>query len=494
MKWRSLALAALAGTALTGAFASCSLGLDESLIGRADSAPLPTGTGEPPESSVPDVVRPTEAGIDGSAVGSCTVDADCKAASGCLKGKCESGTCAYAICPQADPCRAARCDVAADACLPPLPLPRTEEIRLVDNIAVSGPLRSVAVIPPFAFVSTSSGVYAYLYQEPGLPKTILSVSGAPFVPSYMFASGRRLYMLGGLTGSLQRRLPVAWLDVPQNPAAELKAESRLVSYNGQAFNVALPTAGEKLLLGHTSPGYAFAVAEPPFAGTIGLNTVATAQSYQMIATSGADRVVAIRQLGGVGAPAFSILTGAGSASGVFGVDQGISPGPQYSYNFGNGQFAASAKGAVATLWPLNLTTAPYNGSVSAVRLAFILDDDKDTSFAGDKFIDVVTYPPPGSPNYQNMAGPIAFADDQTVFATFATPSTPTTKLSAAFYTLSGGADAGAGDAGVGQATELALQPGNVYGAAAAPGVGVVTGYNGTIGAAVMHVVRPACAP
>lgn len=496
MKTRSLAFLGLGGVAFVAAAASCSLGLDESLIGQVDgSAPLPS-TNPVPDTSTPETRPPTEAGIDGAATETCAKDADCKSASACLKGRCDLSInrCSYDVCPQTDPCRAAKCDVANDTCLPAVPIPLHEEFPSVDQFNSSGPYRAIAVVAPFVFVSTSSGVYAYSLQEPGAPKTPISVAGAPFLPSYLFASGRRLYMVGNLSGSLQRRLPVAWLDVPRNPAAELRAESKFVPYNGQSANVVLPLAPEKLLVGYTSPGYAFAVAEPPFASTVGLNTVNVSQSYQFIGTSGPDRIVGHRALSGTTAPAFVLLTGAGTAAGALGPDQAIPPaGNLYSFNYGLGQFAASAKGAIAMSWPLNNPNPPFNGNVAAVRVSWILDDDKDTSFSGAEFVDVTTFPAPGSPSYSNMAGPIAFADERTLFATFATPAAPTTRVSTAFFTR-GATDGGVADGGAGGLTDFAMQAGNIYGVAAGPGVGAIAAYNNSVNASVIHLVRQGCAP
>ena len=495
MKSRSLTLFALGGIAFVASAASCSLGLDESLIGQADAtAPLPSETSTP-DTSAPDAKPSNEAGIDATATDTCTRDADCKAVSACLKGRCDTtvNRCTYDICPQPDPCRASKCDVATDTCMPAVPVPLHEEFPTVDQVNF-GPFRAVAVVAPFVFITTNSGVYAYSLQEPGIPKTPISVSGAPFVPSYVFAAGRRLYMVGSLAGSLQRRLPVAWLDVPRNPAAELRAESKFVPYNGQNANVVLPIAPDKLLLGYTSPGYAFAIAEPPFAATVGLNTVNVSQTYSFVGTSGSDRLVGIRQLGGPSAPAFALLTGAGTATGAVGPDQAIpSPGNVYSHNFGTEKIATSAKGMVAMAWPLNNPAPPFSGSVAAVRVAWILDDDKDTSFSSGDFFDVATFPAPGSPNYSNMAGPIAFADDRTLFATFATPAAPTTRVSTAFYVRGASADAGVGDAGAGALSDFPMQAGNIYGVAAGPGVGAIAA-NTSTNATVLHLVRQGCAP
>lgn len=498
MKSRSITLFALGAIAFVASAASCSLGLDESLIGQADAtAPLPSNTGTPDTSIANDARPPSEAGIDATTTESCTRDTDCKAVSACLKGRCDTtvNRCAYDICPQTDPCRASKCDVATDTCMPPVAVPLHEEFPTVDQLNASGPFRAVAIVAPFVFITTSSGLYAYSLQEPGIPKTPISVSGAPFLPTYVFAAGRRLYMVGNLTGSLQRRLPVAWLDVPRNPAAELRAESKFVPYNGQSANVVLPIAPDKLLLGYTSPGYAFAIAEPPFAATVGLNTVNVSQPYSFVGTSGADRLVGIRQLSGVSAPAFTLLTGAGTATGAVGPDQAIPPpGNVYSYNFGSAQIATSSKGGVAMSWPLNNPAVPFSGNVAAVRVAWILDDDKDTSFSSSDFFDVATFPAPGSPNYSNMAGPIAFADDRTLFATFATPAAPTTRVSTAFYVRGATADGGAGDAGVGALTDFPMQAGNIYGVAAGPGVGAIAAYNSSANATVLHLVRQGCAP
>jgi hypothetical protein len=351
----------------------------------------------------------------------------------------------------------------------------------------------MALVPPYVFVSTQSGVYAYSLQEAGPTKTPISVSGVPFQPQYLFSSGRRLYFVGQVQGGTQRRLALGWLDVPTRGLVnELRAESKLVAYNGQAANVAFPAPSEKVLLGQNAAGYAFTVAEPPFALPISLQT-ATFQPSSLMVTSG-DRIVQLRAVSGVAAPVLALLTGAGTAVPQQGPDQAIPAGNNVFYSYANGQFAVSPKGAVAMSWPMTQQVMPYNGNSNGVRISWLLDDDKDTTFSSTDFLDYVTYPAPGSPVYTNLAGPIAFSDESTLFATFATPSAPTARTTVAFVPRRSAADAGAADAGPTQTNDYPIQPTYLYGIAGAPGVGTLATYNPTPNTYSLHVFHQGCAP
>lgn len=482
---RRILRAALVGVALAVAAASCSLGLDESLIG-ADAAPSATPTGTNPGTDGAtdgNPLPPSDGATDGG--DTCRNDGDCKG-SGCLVGKCDTtaGRCTYEICPQTDPCKAARCDAATNACQSPVTLPLHEDVTLPEQVNVAGQFRAMAIVPPFLFLPTASGVVAYLYDEPGTPKTVKAVAGAPFVPTYLFGSGRRLYMVGTPVGTSQRRIPIAWLDVPANPTAELRAESSFVAFAGQSLSFVFPFLADEAVFAHQNPNPSFAVAEPPFATAISPSPTATAQNYLGFIGSG-DRIVAIRSFFSSAAPAVSLVTNVRTTP-TFGAEVVLSPGPQFTFQSG-AQLASNGKGTTVMSWPLYNTVVPYSGAVSQVRLAWILDDDKDTSLAATDFVDPTSFPPPGVPMYSNLAGPMAFADDRTVFATFAAAGAPTTRLAAGFF-VRGGGDAGASDAGTNTLTEFAMAPPQIHGVAAAPGIGAVLGASGT----VLHYVRQGC--
>ena len=487
MRARTVLRGSLVGAAVALAAASCSLGLDESLIGATDAAPppTPTGTVAPTDGAPFDALPAATDGGDGG--DSCRSDVECRG-SGCLVGKCDLsvGRCTYEICPQANPCRAARCNTATNTCDPPMELPLHEDVPLLEQLNVSGQFRVVAMVPPYLFLNTPSGVAAYLYREPGFPKTAKAIAGAPFIPAFLFASGRRLYMVGTPLGSVTRRVPIAWLDVPLNPSAELRAESGFTPFAGSSLNFVFPFAGDKALFAQQSPSPGFAVGEPPFTAPIGLSPTPTTQTYATFIGSG-ERVVAIRNFFSTAAPAMSLVTGLGTTAPTFGAEQALAPGPQFTFQ-GGAQLATSSKGTTVMSWPLYNTVAPYTGAVSQVRFAWILDDDKDTTFSASELTDVTSFPPPGSPFYGNLAGPMAFADDRTVFATFGAQASPTARVAAGFF-VRGGSDAGA-DAGTNALTDFAMSPQQIYGVAAAPGVGAVVGTNGT----VLHYVRQGCAP
>jgi hypothetical protein len=480
MKRNAKAIAGLGLAALLsgGAAASCSLGLDEGLIGQTDGAPPPTTTTtttvEPPtDGALPDApVKPVDAAADSRAPSTCTRDADCVTSAICQKGRCDLAAkrCIYEICPQTDRCKVSACNATTGACEAPVDRPFSESFSIIDQPSSTGPFRGIALIQPFVFVGTASGVYAYSLQEAGVPKTPIPVAGAAFVPQYLFASGRRLYIVGPLQGSSQRRLAVGWLDVPADPApAELRAESKYVAFNAPSLGSVFPYPGERMLVGQQSSGSAFGITEPPFGTAIALQT-AILPSGLLAANSG-ERVVLLRAVGGTTAPVLSLVTGAGTPTPNAGADQSIQAGGGASYSFGSGYFATSPGGAVAMSWQMSNSSAPFNGNAVAARLSFLLKDDKDVAFNGSDFIDYATFPAPGVPNTSNLAGPIAWADDATLLATYATPGAATAHTNAVFVRRAR-TDAGV-DAGVTAPVELAIPPNSVAGIAAAPGVGAL---------------------
>lgn len=431
----AIARVALAALLVGGAVASCSLGLDEGLIGQTDASPTATtsSTIDPPaDGTAPDgAVKPGDAATDGQGPPSaCTRNEDCVTSAMCQKGRCDVAAqrCIYEICPQADRCKVAKCNTSTGACEAPVDRPFSETFSIIDYPTSS---RSVALVPPFVFVGTASGVYAYSLQDNGVPKTPIPVTGAAFVPQYLLASGRRIFLVGPLQGSAQRRLAIGWLDVPSDPApAELRAESKYVAFNAPSLSAVFPYPGEKLLVAQQSSGAAFGITEPPFGTAIALQT-AILPSGTLAANSG-ERVVILRAVAGLASPVLSLLTGPGTPTPNVGPDQSIQAGNGASYSYASGYFATSPSGAVALSWSMSGTQPPYGGGVMAARLSFLLKDDKDVAFSSSDFIDYATFPPPGISNYSNLAGPIAWSDDNTVLATYATPSSPTTRTNVAF--------------------------------------------------------------
>ncbi|HRG97364.1 MAG TPA: hypothetical protein PLR99_14015 [Polyangiaceae bacterium] len=478
MKRNAKAVASLGLAALLcgGAAASCSLGLDEGLIGQTDAAPTATTTTtvEPPtDSSTPDApVKPVDAASDSRAPSTCTRNEDCVTSAICQKGRCDLAAkrCIYEICPQTDRCKVAACNATTGACEAPVDRAFSESFSIIDQVGSTGPFRGIAIVEPFVFVGTNSGVYAYSLQEAGVPKTAIPVAGAAFVPQYLFASGRRLYIVGPLQGSTQRRLAVGWLDVASDPApAELRAESKYVTFNAPSLGSVFPYPGERMLVGQQSSGSAFGITEPPFGTAIALQT-AILPSGLLVANSG-ERVVLLRAVAGTTAPVLSLVAGPGTPTPSAGADQSIQAGGNASYSFGSGYFATSPAGAVAMSWQMSNSTTPFNGNAVAARLSFILKDDKDVAFSGSDFLDYATFPSPGVPNTSNLAGPIAWADEATVLATYATPSALTSHTNAVFVRRAR-TDAGV-DAGVTAPVELNIAPSSVVGIAAAPGLGAL---------------------
>ncbi len=486
-----LALTAL--LAASAAAASCSLGLDESKIVSVDATPTDVATAPPdvaiapPDVTVrPDVVVPPDAAI----VDRCARDQDCVAPGACLKGRCdmESLRCVFDSCPQSRRCRASACE--ANACGAPKDVPFHQEFPLFDRINTGAPQRSIAVIHPYIFVSTVSGVVAYsLADAAPAQRVAVSVSGAPFFAQYLVASGRRLYMLGQQTlGQAQRRVQAAWLDVPGTPlATELRADSKLVPYNNaQYFEVAFPAPGAQLFLGLTNPP-AFALTESPFAQPIAPQTLANS-GYLYVAVSG-SRVVAERNIQGTQGPVLALLTGAGTASSQQTLDQSLATGMFFGPQFA--QFTWGKEGSVIMGWP---QTIPPGSNVRAIRFSWLLTDATTPQFVNTDFVEppIANYGGGAGVSLSNFVGPMAWVDPNNVFVTFAERDNLQTKSVAMFVSKPA---AGPTDAGTGTRTfTLNIPVGNLLAAASAPGTAYLAVNDPNTTNHVMHVFTDGCDP
>ncbi|MDB4935754.1 MAG: hypothetical protein JWP87_2726, partial [Labilithrix sp.] len=208
---KTMTKAAIAGTAcaacILGAatvlLASCSLGLDESLIGQqAEASASDALTGS--ETTVPEggdgalpPIQP-EAGI-------CTKDEDCKGTAGCLTAKCDvpRKACVFQVCRQ-PACNSAACDMAGMKCGAAKPYKyRATQFPVGAQIGCGGALgRCFAAVYPFVFVGTANGVVAFAANDPQNPAPAsVPISGLGFVPTQIVASGSRVYFLGSPSGA-----------------------------------------------------------------------------------------------------------------------------------------------------------------------------------------------------------------------------------------------------------------------------------------------------
>jgi hypothetical protein len=196
------------------AMTGCSLGLDPSKIG-ADASMQDVGASQDGGAADGDLPpNPTQ----------CKVDGDCKPASACLTGKCDTarGVCLYEVCPQQGACKVAACDPMALTCGPAQDIKFHVGQFKVGNIGCGGSARRcLAAVHPFVFVGTTSGAIAYAIATPNQAPSAIPIGGVPFLPVHVVASGTRVYFVGAVAGSAPSyRVPIAWLDVPGDPTVK----------------------------------------------------------------------------------------------------------------------------------------------------------------------------------------------------------------------------------------------------------------------------------
>ena len=173
--------AGLAALFVLAAGASCSLDLDESLIGKGggDGGALPDGA--LPDS--PGVEGGVDTGIPvGPDASACTNDDACTTNHGCLKGKCDltRKSCTYDVC-RPSACNAATCDQNARTCGPPAAYKyRATQFTVGAQIACG---KCAAAVHPWLFIVTPTGVAAFNTSNPANPSRLqLAYVDAPADP------------------------------------------------------------------------------------------------------------------------------------------------------------------------------------------------------------------------------------------------------------------------------------------------------------------------
>jgi hypothetical protein len=262
MKRVFVAASLFAGLSLLGV-ASCSLGLDESLIEKAHGG---TGVYVPPDGAADGALADANGGTsDGGASIECTDDVECASTDGCLHGKCDvaRSRCVFDVCRPAA-CTAGVCDRQAKTCSGEAPYKlQASQFKLDSKLACA---HCAAAVYPWLFAITASGVVAYDVSNPAssTPPQV-PVVGVGFVPVALAQSGSRVWMLGSAVGAGPSRLELAYLDAPANPFVEkLAAHTVLATYDRKAETLSIfPRAGESaLLVAQTAPGAAAAVEAP----------------------------------------------------------------------------------------------------------------------------------------------------------------------------------------------------------------------------------------
>jgi hypothetical protein len=405
--------------------ASCSLGLDPSLMTSTTSKALRDGgTG-----SVITVgaSAPGDAAATASGVG-CATDDDCASvtqATPCIGASTCDPTwhvCMLDVCDRGA-CALSSCDLASATCDPPTPMGFAISYFPVVSGGVGGfgPASAVAAAYPFLFVLTTNGVVAYDVFNPttNLPP-MTPLHGVPFIPTAIVASGRRVYFVSQVDGNGPvYRQAIAWIDVAGNPfVTSLEATTAWIETNEPTLGAALVDAQGNLVLVYADASDPTVTVSAPLADSTMLvptPIASLAQDAGIVATSGSN-LVAYRYARSASHPAFAVVAGAEQANGQATAEDVVTAfGPVED----QATFASGGDGTV--LWESALAR-PDGGTVSAARLtwlASLADGGLDTS----AHVDLQTY----SPGVTGpVVGPAAWLDPQTALALAATADAPET--------------------------------------------------------------------
>lgn len=420
-----LAVASLAALIGAAGAASCSLGLDESLIDRGVATPYDgasPGDSGGPDTADGDASPPSPEG------GACAKDDDCKTSDGCLAARCDLSrkACVYDVC-RKPACNSAACDTAAHTCGAPKPYKyRAAAFAVGAPIGCGGALsRCFAAVHPLLFVGTADGVLAFDVTDPQATKPRqVPIVGLGFVPNQLLVSGSRVFFLGAPAGAgATSRVPLAWADVPADPfVAKLAVQSVLARRDRPAGEGALLFARQSdaalLLDTNDKASYPSAAVEPPLVEplTLASTPIPFTAGTSPVATSGTRLVM--ESVSPQGGASFGLIEGAGGATPTNGgmvalTAAGPISGPQ--------ALAQSADGAL--LWHISSLTGPSGGptppNVRAAK-AFFLVADGQAKIDAAAGVDTEVYVPPppiGTP----VAGPSAMLDAKTALVTTAVP-------------------------------------------------------------------------
>ncbi len=436
---RAVALASLIGAATVAAalVASCSLGLDESKIGVEPEAG-PGEDGALPDTSAVDArdTAPPPINPEG---GVCTKDEDCKGTSGCVTAHCDvpRKACVFTVCRETA-CTSAACTGGTTCAAPPKAYKyRAAQFPVAGPVGCGGVIgKCFAVVYPFVFVGTQTGVVAYPAVDPqAATPTAIPVTGLGFVPVQILASGSRVYFLGAAQGTTSlARIPIAWADVPPDPfAAKITVTSVLASSNrSNADTIQLfPRANDTaLLVDFTGPNFPSIKIEPPLDEPLTLNpfTITSAAGDVPVGVSGVRLVMG--QLSATGVTQFAFVPNAGDPAATAQPDVPIPTATPAGAPFA---YAQSADGAF--FWSLvSLTSAPPGPPPPTIRAVkvYFLAADGNAVFDPAAGLDVETFG--GAALGTNTVGPVAMLDSKRAMVLTAIPANPGTTTNVQFVT------------------------------------------------------------
>ncbi len=400
------------GVALLGGaaaiFAACSLGLDESKIGGGDASVDAIGDGG--------------GDVDAANPVGCQGDNECKPANTCLTGKCDltRKICLYDLCPAAA-CKASVCDTNAKTCSVPTSYGfRAGSFKVTaGNLGCggggAGARRCFAASYPFVIVGTTNGVVGYSVADPtDANPAALPVAGLPFFPANIVASGSRVYFVGSVQGAGPNyKLPIAWMDVPGDPTVkQLSATTVFDTVQVTSVDRIFPDGVGGIYLQNDNAAKSFPVARitAPLKDLEPLAFFASAGMPPNTSPGAASggRLVTFRQ---DGSPTWSAVLGfetsPATSSAQYGGDQSLAA--SFGTNYTPGYIAHGAAGAL--VYNASAIDVPDGGPsrVTAVRVGWIVDDDKGTKLEATAKVDVEKYSQQigvGS----DLAGPVAWLD------------------------------------------------------------------------------------
>ncbi len=170
----------------------------------------------------------------------CMRDVDCVAPNGCYTPHCDTvlGACTYALCEAKDrTCARGVCNTTSFACSDPLPygfLATSYEVDGVTSGCGPKPESCVAAAFPFVFIGTRDDVVALRADDlTGKMAVKVPVTGLTTKPQQVIASGRRIWVLGAVEGTVPPyKLPVATIDVPSDPTVtDIVAHTTIMAYS-----------------------------------------------------------------------------------------------------------------------------------------------------------------------------------------------------------------------------------------------------------------------
>ena len=398
--------------------ASCSIDLDESLIGRPP-ATTPERDGGP---VLPGIDAGGDAGGPTTSV-SCSSDDACTTTDACLKGKCDLGrkTCVYDVC-RPSACNAGTCDANARTCSAPAPYKlRANQFSLGTQILCQ---RCAVATHPWLFVLTPAGAIAFNVANPtNKTPPQVPIVGLGFVPSQIIQSQNRVWLLGGGSGPGPSRIPIAYIDPPSDPfASRLVAQTVLATYNrpGPEGLQLFPQGDASLFVGPAVAQFASFVALPPlvepasFSGTpfppIANATAAATSGKRLLMSAVTDQL-----------PSFQLVDNAGSAMPVAGAAiAAADPGPVSVSR----AFAQSLDGAI--FWATGVHHAPLEIRTRALR-GYFLTANETGLFAPSAGIDIEVYSQPGlelPANFAIVGSTVAMLDASTANVASVARETP----------------------------------------------------------------------